>query len=117
MAVICYYKAAGIIIIIGHVSDDTGVEESVGGSLCRVGVSRTQAIRKRNSDRLAMTCLSEHISATVMLLYELAYHKDHTCGGQEEPHINRPAKGNTGDEPGPGQAIQEEVAETEKSRA
>ena len=102
MAVICYYKAAGIIIIIGHVSEQ---------------MSRTQAIRKRNSNRLAMTCLSEHISATVMLLYELAYHKYHTCGGQEEPHINRPAKGNTGDEPGPGQAIQEEVAETEESRA
>jgi len=116
MAVICYYKAAGIIIIIGHVSEQMSQVAST-GSLCRVGVSRTQAIRKRNFDRLAMTCLSEHISATVMLLYELAYHKDHTCGGQEEPYINRTAKGNTGDEPGPGQAIQEEVAETEESRA
>src|SRR5579859_1629833 len=50
-------------------------------------------------------------------LYELAHHQYHTCDSQEKPGVNRAAKGNAGDEPRLRQTIQEEVAETEQSRA
>jgi hypothetical protein len=52
-----------------------------------------------------------------MPLHELAYHEDHARGGQEEPYINRTTEGNTRDEPGLGQAVQEEVAKTKESRS
>src|SRR5260370_36117503 len=64
-----------------------------------------------------MICAPRQVLSTWALLHELAHHQYHTCDSQEKPVVNRTAKGNAGDEPRLRQTIQEEVAETEQSRA
>src|SRR5438034_10834459 len=84
---------------------------------CFTSAPAAQATRKLIPDRQAVTGPSAHVLPAWLSLHELAHDEDHTCGSEEEPRVNRTAKGNAGDEPRRRQPIQEEVAHTEQPRA
>ena len=61
--------------------------------------SWNQATRKFNPDPLAVTSPSQQALSTWAPLHELAHDQYHACNSQEEPCVNRTAKGNAGYEP------------------
>ncbi len=60
---------------------------------------------------------AQHPFLTLRVLRKLACDEDDGCLSQEESGVNRTSVGNTGNEPGGRQTIQQEVAQTEQEGA